>query len=293
MHLRKWFFRAGLTWLGLGVALLVFGFGLYRTAPVSALKGRFAYLPMRSSLERMTGLKEESVVRLGDISPYLVIAVLTNEDGNFLIHSGLDSGEIRRAVSDRLFRGRRLRGASTISQQLVKNVFLSAERSFSRKFLEAIYSIKLEREFTKEEILSLYLHVAQFGSSTYGVGEATGKYFNRKPRDLDIEEAVLLVMVLPEPEGRGRRLEAEELNDRDRGFLRRLLLRTHAVLDHFRGYELDKAPLLDVLGKESISGLVDWAQSRSYSKEVRAAAARSLLKIGGQDRFLEGEEKPR
>ena len=247
---------------------------------------------MNSSLQRTTGLEEESLLRLGDISGYLLIAVLTNEDGNFLIHSGLDFRELRRAVSDTLLRGRRLRGASTISQQLVKNVFLSKERRLSRKFLEAVYAVRLENEFEKEDILSLYLNVAQFGAFTYGVDEAARIYFDKRPRDLDIEEAALLVMLLPEPEGRGRRLQAGELNSRDRGLLRRLLLRTHAVLDHLQGHPLNDLSHLSVFMNQSFSDVAELAESRSYSKEVRTAAARSLGKIDARFRRV-SQEAPR
>lgn len=126
------------------------------------------------------------------------LAVIAAEDQRFPIHHGFDPVEIRKAWGH--YRsGGRLRGASTISQQTAKNLFLWPERSWLRKGLEAWFTAWMELLWPKERILEVYLNIAQFSPSTYGVGAASDRYFRRPVSELEPQQASLLAGVLPAP----------------------------------------------------------------------------------------------
>ena len=135
-------------------------------------------------------------VPLRQISPELSIAVVTAEDQKFPVHSGFDWGSIGDVISEGDVR---LRGASTLTQQVAKNLFLWPGRSFLRKGLEAWFTVLLEAFWPKRRILEVYLNVAEFGPGIYGVGSAAQAYFGKPPADLGDEEAALLAAGLPRP----------------------------------------------------------------------------------------------
>lgn len=139
-----------------------------------------------------------------DISPNAKLAVVAAEDQNFLVHEGFDFESIQKAMEHNRRRGR-VRGASTISQQVAKNLFLWPGRNFVRKGLEAGFTTLIEVAWPKQRILEVYLNVAEFGDGVYGVGAASRRYFNKKPARLTRHEAALLAAVLPNP----RRFRAE------------------------------------------------------------------------------------
>jgi monofunctional biosynthetic peptidoglycan transglycosylase len=126
------------------------------------------------------------------------LAVVAAEDQRFADHFGVDVGAIRKAVSEQDKRGA-LRGASTISQQTAKNLFLWSGRSFVRKGLEAWLTMVLETSLPKQRILEIYLNVAELGPGIYGVGAAGREYFGRTPAGISFEQAALLAAVLPNP----------------------------------------------------------------------------------------------
>jgi monofunctional glycosyltransferase len=133
------------------------------------------------------------------ISPALKRAVLVSEDVNFFSHHGFALDEMQSALEDAV-RDRELpRGASTITQQLAKNLWLSRSRNPLRKAKEAVLTWQLERRLSKRRILELYLNVVEFGPGVYGVGAASQRYFAKPPADLDESEAAQLAAVLPSP----------------------------------------------------------------------------------------------
>jgi monofunctional biosynthetic peptidoglycan transglycosylase len=133
------------------------------------------------------------------ISPALKRAVLVSEDVNFFSHHGFALDEMQSALEDAV-RDRELpRGASTITQQLAKNLWLSRSRNPLRKAKEAMLTWQLERRLSKRRILELYLNVVEFGPGVYGVGAASQRYFAKLPADLDESEAAQLAAVLPSP----------------------------------------------------------------------------------------------
>jgi len=132
------------------------------------------------------------------MAPSLPLALIAAEDQNFAEHYGFDFKAIEKARRNNA-RGRKLRGASTISQQVAKNLFLWPGQSWLRKGLEAWFTVWIELLWPKQRILEVYLNVAQFGRGTWGVEAASRRYFRKPAADLTRTEAALLASVLPSP----------------------------------------------------------------------------------------------
>ncbi|EOI3569731.1 monofunctional biosynthetic peptidoglycan transglycosylase [Cronobacter dublinensis] len=137
-------------------------------------------------------------VSMDEISPWMGLAVIAAEDQKFPEHWGFDMAAIQKAVSHNE-RSRRIRGASTLSQQTAKNLFLWDGRSWLRKGLEAGLTLGIETVWSKRRILTVYLNIAEFGEGVFGVEEASQRYFNKPARRLTASEAALLAAVLPNP----------------------------------------------------------------------------------------------
>jgi len=133
-----------------------------------------------------------------DISKQMSLAVIAAEDQNFPFHFGFDFEQIEKAI-EQSNRGRRLRGASTITQQVAKNLFLWEGRSFIRKGLEAYFSVLIELLWSKERILEVYLNIIEMGDMVFGVGAASQIYFEKLPSKLTRSQAALLAATIPNP----------------------------------------------------------------------------------------------
>jgi monofunctional biosynthetic peptidoglycan transglycosylase len=138
-------------------------------------------------------------VAYGRISPALARAVRVTEDAAFWEHDGLDLGEIRASIEDRFTKGTPLRGASTITQQLAKNLYLSPARNPYRKLSELVITRRLEAELTKTRILELYLNLIEWGDGIWGAEAAAQAYFGVSASDLSIEQAALLAAAIANP----------------------------------------------------------------------------------------------
>jgi monofunctional biosynthetic peptidoglycan transglycosylase len=183
----RWLLRLAVVLLGLPVALVV----LYRFVP-----------PPLTPLMLMRAAGGEPIdhawVPLARISPSLVRAVIASEDERFCIHHGFDWESI--ALSWHAYRqGRRLRGASTISQQTAKNLFLWPGRNLLRKLLEAYATVPLELLWSKSRIIETYLNIVEWGHGIYGAEAASRAYFHKPAAMLTAREAALLAAVLPNP----------------------------------------------------------------------------------------------
>jgi monofunctional biosynthetic peptidoglycan transglycosylase len=141
----------------------------------------------------------------GQVTPWVPLAMVAGEDQKFPYHHGFDFDSIHNAI-DAADDGRRLRGASTISQQTAKNLFLWNGRSFVRKGLEAYFTVLLELTWPKQRILEVYMNIAELGDGVYGVGAASAAYFHSSPARLTPAQAAQLAAVLPSP----RRLHADQ-----------------------------------------------------------------------------------
>ncbi|WP_261643837.1 monofunctional biosynthetic peptidoglycan transglycosylase [Erwinia mallotivora] len=135
-------------------------------------------------------------VGMDDIAPWMPLAVIAAEDQKFPEHWGFDVQAIQTVLDNE---GGRMRGASTLSQQTAKNMFLWDGRSWIRKGLEAGLTVGIETVWTKRRILTVYLNVAEFGKGVFGVEEASQRYFHKPASRLTMSEAALLAAVLPNP----------------------------------------------------------------------------------------------
>lgn len=135
---------------------------------------------------------------LGDISPHFAVAVLAAEDQRFPDHSGFDTVELQNAIAA-WQEGERLRGASTLSQQTAKNLFLYPTRSFLRKGMEVWFTMLVEAMWPKRRILEMYLNIAEMGNGIYGAEAASQHYFGKPARDLTVDESARLASILPSP----------------------------------------------------------------------------------------------
>jgi len=157
------------------------------------------YRPDGTITETTTGPGTDSWTNLEDISPFMVAAVLTTEDGAFYRHKGFNHYAIRSSVQANLKARRFVRGASTITMQLAKNLFLARDKALSRKVEEVILTDYLEQIFRKDEMMELYLNVIEFGPDVYGITQAADYYFGRRPEELNLVESFFLASLLPSP----------------------------------------------------------------------------------------------
>ena len=133
-----------------------------------------------------------------EISKQMALAVIAAEDQNFPNHFGFDFDQIEKAIEQHE-RGRRLRGASTITQQVAKNLFLWEGRSFIRKGLEAYFTVLIELLWSKERILEVYLNIIEMGDMIFGVGAASQIYFKKLPSKLTRSQSALIAATIPNP----------------------------------------------------------------------------------------------
>lgn len=147
-------------------------------------------------------------VRLDEISPHLPVAVMASEDQRFLLHHGFDFHAIESAARHNA-RGGRMHGASTISQQTAKNVFLWPGRSWVRKGFEAYFTFLIETMWSKQRIMEVYLNSIEMGDGIYGAEAVAERHFDKKARDLFRDECALIAATLPNP----RRMDSAHPSD--------------------------------------------------------------------------------
>nr|WP_153824802.1 biosynthetic peptidoglycan transglycosylase [Polyangium spumosum] len=155
--------------------------------------------PAGERVEIESGPGTAGWVPYGAISRFMETAVLTTEDSGFRRHGGFDKEAIKNSIRDNLRSGRFMRGASTLSMQLAKNLYLDRVKNISRKLQEVVLTTYLEQELTKEQILELYLNVVEFGPMIYGIGPAARYYFNTSASELSLGQALYISSILPKP----------------------------------------------------------------------------------------------
>jgi len=206
-------------WLGIGPVLAVrWGFRLLVVSVILLflLISLYSFVnPPTTAYILSEGLRLEGVRRewrdMDTISPYMARAIVAAEDANYCNHWGFDMDAIRDALEDGAGRG-----ASTITQQTVKNVFLWHGRSWVRKALEAAITPAVEALWTKRRILEVYMNVAEFDEGVFGVGAAAPWYFGVDAKDLSASQAARLAAILPNPKGRSAKRPSEFVKRRAR-----------------------------------------------------------------------------
>jgi penicillin-binding protein 2A len=219
----------------------------------------FGWLAMRANVESLKeGLNQSTViydknskvastiatnrtkgVKIEEIPKYVPNAVVAIEDERFYEHNGFDVKGIARAFFGNIFAGRITGGGSTLTQQLTKNALLSPERTYKRKAEELFLAVKIEKVYSKDEILQMYLNQVYFGSGAWGIGNASKKYFNKNIQDVTVSEAAMLAGLLHAPN----------------------------YLDPYNNYDLAMKRRNVVLGKMKELGMITSAQYNTAIKE--------------------------
>ena len=201
----------------------------------------------------------------------LINAVITTEDRRFFSHIGIDLRGIVRALIVNLKAGRVVQGGSTITQQLAKNLFLSPERSITRKLHEAILSLWLEFRFSKEQILSIYLNRVYLGSGTYGVQAASEKYFNKRVEELNLYECALIASLLKAPSKYNPISNPKLSNIRTKKVLDGMLKNNQINVASIEKYKNMRNTFRDIIEPpKSTRYFIDWLlpRVRSYLGEI-------------------------
>ena len=200
--LLKWTFTLGI-WavVIIGIITAFYAYDLPSTDKALEVARRPAVTLLARDGSKMADLGDlqGSAVHVKDLPKYLPEAVIATEDRRFYSHSGIDIIGITRAMVRNIKAGRVVQGGSTISQQAAKNLFLTPERTFKRKYQELILAFWLEQKFTKDQILTIYLNRVYLGSGTYGVDGAARKYFGVPARKLSIIQSAIIAGLLKAP----------------------------------------------------------------------------------------------
>jgi monofunctional glycosyltransferase len=156
-------------------------------------------MEQRAFEENLFFYPRQSWTNIEDVSPDLLKAVISMEDGSFFTHKGVDWKELETSIKTNIRKGRAARGGSTITMQLSKNLFLTTEKSFLRKGKEFIVTMRLEKELSKKAILEKYINAVEWGEGIFGINEASEEYFNKEPFNLTKRECSRLAAVIPSP----------------------------------------------------------------------------------------------
>ena len=176
----------------------------YGEANLSKLNGEFVYRAIENGRAQrgvLVGRANPNFTPLSEISPYLRKSVLTTEDPSFFSHKGFITEAFKQSIIKNIKTKKFSRGGSTISMQLVKNVFLTREKTLSRKLEEIllVYILENNRIVSKERMLEVYFNVIEWGPNVYGIGEASHFYFQKAPSALNVDECLFLATIIPKP----------------------------------------------------------------------------------------------
>jgi len=142
---------------------------------------------------------KQSWVNISDVNPNLLKAIICMEDDAFFIHKGIDWNQLNLSLKENKRRKKIIRGGSTITMQLAKNLYFSTERSIFRKAKEMLVTFRLEKEVPKKTILENYINAVEWGDGIFGIKEASETYFGKEPKNLNINECARLAAVIPSP----------------------------------------------------------------------------------------------
>jgi len=239
------------------------------TSYVYDIKGRL--------MTSLHGEANRENVTIEQMSSHLKTAVVAIEDSNFYRHNGLNPYSIGRAALTNYRKGGVSEGASTLTMQLVKNLFLTRERTFSRKLAEAILAIRIEQVFSKDEILEMYLNNIYWGHNNYGIQTASESYFNKSAAELNLAEAAVIAGLIQAPEQYSPFLNYSNTKKRQKQVLARM--RTLNWITPEEEQDALQAKLL--VGKPT-------AWRRSKSPFITEAVTRELEELFGSEKVRQG-----
>jgi penicillin-binding protein 1A len=228
-------------------------------------------------LASLHGEANREVVPLDEMSPHLKRSVMAIEDNNFLQHHGVNFKSIGRALQANFSEGATVEGGSTLTMQLVKNLFLSPKRAFSRKIAEAVLALRIEQVFSKNQIFELYLNQVYWGHNNYGAETAAQSYFGKSVRDLNLAESSMMAGLIQAPESLSPFIDRKGAIERQKSVLRRL-------------YELGWISAAEQ--KEAANFPIKYGKIMSFQKSempyVTEAVVTELTKKFGRDAILKG-----
>lgn len=243
------------------VCAAAFGFLFYlhnQTLPASSISQTSQMLDLRGNvLDTFHAGENRQSVPLQEISPYLLQATLAIEDQRFYDHLGFDIKGLARAVLVNIEHLKAKQGASTLTQQLARNLYLTHERTWKRKFKEAMYTIQLEMQYSKKEILALYLNQIYYGHGAYGAEAASQLYYGKHAKELSLAESAMLAGIPKGPKYYSPYLDMKNAKDRQK-----VILQTMAELGIITRAEADQAAAeilkLQPLGASTQDGIAPY-----------------------------------
>lgn len=226
---------------------------------IEILQKGYVYNSVKSSkvTYKIQKKRPKSWVDLKSMKKPAVHAIMISEDWGFYQHQGVDFNQLEKAVFDTI-KGKKLRGASTISQQLVKNLFLTSNRSYLRKYKELVITLYLEKKLTKDKILEIYLNIIEYGKGIYGINKASLKYFSHNAKRLNTLEASFLAMLLPNPKKYSQSF-------RDKSLSKYAVSTMHSILDKLKMAKVITKTQRDRLKKMKLNF------EKSFTKEKRSS----------------------
>jgi len=222
--------------------------------------------------EKLLCSKSSNYVRLEMVSKYFLDAVVMSEDDKFYAHKGFDWKELRKSMEANLRQFSFVRGGSTITQQLVKNIYLSREKTISRKIVEARLAQKIEKNHSKKLILEKYINAIEFGKDIWGIKQAANFYFDKSPAELNPLESLYLVVLLPSPVRYSRTFFDKKLSSyqekRILSLLRRMKRRKIFSSDQLSHLEAELVKFLKIPNAGSLIPSGEWPDEVDQEEEV-------------------------
>jgi Transglycosylase len=234
----------------------------YGEADLNKINGEFTYRAIDKGVAQrpiVVGPSNPNFTPLSSISPYLQKCVLTSEDPSFFNHRGFINEAFKQSIAKNIRTKKFSRGASTISMQLVKNAFLTREKTVSRKLEEIllVYILENNRISSKERMLEVYFNIIEWGPNIFGIGEAAQFYFQKSPADLNLNECLFLATIIPKPKGFMYRFDGEQklkpFAAQQNAFLTKLMLRRQLLVE------------TDTIGQNVPASII--GQARLYLKQ--------------------------
>lgn len=255
------------------------------------------------------------LIPLEKIAPVLRATVVAVEDSHFYQHHGVDFQGIFRALAVNIKQGRFAQGGSTLTQQLARNLFLNRRRTLSRKLREAVLAVKIERQYTKPEILEMYLNQVYWGHNAYGIESASRLYFGKKAEFLNLAESAMLVGLLKGPELYSPLKNYDRAKSRQEVVLKRML--DSDLIDNEQ-FDVAKAAPLELVGKKGfrykapyfttyiLKQLIDmYGEEAAYTSGIRVyttldyrmqqraeQVVKKWVDYGNQPHWVNGEKVP-
>ncbi len=227
------------------------------------------------------GSKTRKWVDLEDVNYNLINAVVSIEDKNFYKHHGFDYLRIAKAMYQNIKNGKITQGASTISQQYIKNIYLDFNTSWKRKIEEAFLTLELEVHFSKDEILEGYLNNINYGQGNYGIGNASRYYFNKEPLDLTLEEALILAGIPNSPEYYNPKANYDLSIKRAKMVGRSMVQNGYITQEQFDSLFQEQIPIYSKVAEENLDMLLYYQDAVMSELKSIKTIPEKLIQSGG------------